>query len=617
MGRTFAGPLRIMIWEAWLVVAVIGIVLALLMHGRVAADIVIVGAVSFLVVFDQLVHALIPGRTMVILSTKDALAGMANEGMLTVAVMYVVVCGLTETGAVGWIGEKVLGRPTSVLGAQLRMLFPVAGLSAVMNNTPLVAMFIPVVNDWSKKYRISASKLMMPLSYAAILGGTCTLVGTSTNLVVNGLWQASGRPALGFFEIAWLGLPSALIGIVYLVIAGRWLLPERKPVLAVREDPRSYTVEMMVDGAGPLVGKTIEQAGLRNLPGLYLAEIERGGATMVAVGPQDVLFADDRLVFVGVVESVVDLQRIRGLAPATNQVVKLTEPRPNRLLTEAVVSNSSPLVGRTVKEGKFRSVYNAVVIAVARNGERVRGKIGDISLEVGDTLLLEAPPSFADRNRNSRDFYLVSAIPGSNPQSHDRARTALAILAGMIVLATVGERFGLSMFHAATVAAGAMLVSRCCRGPQARGSVDWQVLVVIAASLALGKALENTGAASVLGHSMIATAGGDPWLTLALVYGATMVMTELITNNAAAALMFPLAAAAATELGADFKPFVFCVMMAASASFSTPIGYQTNLMVMAPGGYRFSDYLRFGMPLNLLMWITGVALAPRIWPLFD
>jgi di/tricarboxylate transporter len=333
------------------------------------------------------------------------------------------------------------------------------------------------------------------------------------------------------------------------------------------------------------------------------------------VGPQETLCAEDRLVFVGVVESVVDLQKIRGLKPATNQVVKLSEPRPNRLLVEAVVSNSSPLVGRTVKDGKFRSVYNAVVIAVARNGVRLTGKIGDISLEVGDTLLLEAPPSFAGRNRDSRDFFLVSPIPGSNPQSHDRARTALAILAGMVVLAAAGDRFGVSMFQAATIAAGAMLAARCCRGPQARSAVDWQVLIVIAASLALGKALENTGAAHVLGHTMISAAQGDPWLTLVLVYGATMVMTELITNNAAAALMFPLAAAAAVELGADFKPFAFCVMMAASASFSTPIGYQTNLMVMAPGGYRFSDYLRVGIPLNLLMWATGVLLAPRFWPL--
>jgi di/tricarboxylate transporter len=604
-----------MTWEAWLVVAVIAMVLGLLVHGRIAPDIVIVGAVSLLMLVDKAASVVVPGHAGTILPTKDALAGMSNEGMLTVAVMYVVVCGLTETGAIAWVGEMVLGRPKSVLGAQLRMLFPVAGLSAVMNNTPLVAMFIPVVNDWSKKYRISASKLMIPLSYAAILGGTCTLVGTSTNLVVSGLWLASGREPLHFFEIAWLGVPSVMIGITYLLLAARWLLPERKPVLSFQEDARSYTVEMMVDADGPLVGKTVEQAGLRNLPGLFLAEIERGGAPLVAVGPQETVCSDDRLVFVGVVESVVDLQRIRGLSPATNQVVKLSEPRPNRLLIEAVVSNSSPLVGRTIKEGKFRSVYNAVVIAVARNGRRVTGKIGDIELEVGDTLLLEAPPVFAEQNRDSRDFFLVSPIPDSNPRSHDRARIALVILVAMVLIATLGERIGLSMFHAATIAAGGMLVARCCRGPQARRAVDWQVLIVIAAALALGKALENTGAARVLAGAMIATAQGDPWLTLVLVYGATMVLTELITNNAAAALIFPLAAAASAELGADFKPFACCVMMAASASFSTPIGYQTNLMVMAPGGYRFSDYVRVGLPLNLLMWATSVTLAPIIWPL--
>jgi di/tricarboxylate transporter len=604
-----------MIWEAWFVVAVILVVLGLLMHGRVAADIVVVGGVSLLVLVDQAATALSPGRALTILSTKDALAGMSNEGMLTVAVMYVVACGLIETGAISWIGETILGRPTSLVRAYVRMLFPVAGLSAVMNNTPLVAMFIPVVSDWARKYRISASRLMMPLSYAAILGGTCTLVGTSTNLVVSGLWIAGGRAPLGFFEVAWLGVPATVIGIAYLFVASRWLLPERKPVLSVQEDPRSYTVEMLVDAAGPLVGKTIEQAGLRNLPGLYLAEIERAGAAIVAVSPHAVLCADDRLVFVGVVESVVDLQRIRGLMPATQQVVKLSEPRPNRLLMEAVVSNSSPLVGRTVKEGKFRSIYNAVVIAVARNGRRLSGKIGDIKLEVGDTLLLEAPPAFAEQNRDSRDFFLVSPIPDSNPKSHDRARIALVILAVMIALASIGGRYGISMFHAATLAAGAMIVTRCCRGPQARRSVDWQVLVVIAASLALGKALENTGAAYELGHALIEVAGGNPWLTLALVYGGTMMLTELITNNAAAALMFPLAASASIELGADFKPFAFCVMMAASASFATPVGYQTNLMVMAPGGYRYSDYLRLGVPLNLILWATCVTLAPLIWPL--
>jgi len=604
-----------MSWEAWFVLVVIGVMFAFLAKGRHGPDLVIVACVSVLVIVDLVASIISPNRKVTILSTADAVAGMSNEGMLTVAVMYVVVCGLTQSGAVASIGARLLGRPKSIVGAELRLLLPVTILSAFMNNTPLVAMFIPVVTDWAKKHRISASKLMLPLSYAAILGGTCTLIGTSTNLVVSGLWQASGREPLRFFEIAWLGIPCALVGTVYLIGAARFLLPERKPVLSLQEDPRSYTVEMLVDERGPLVGKTIEEAGLRNLPGLYLAEIERGDATLVAVSPHERLAAGDRLVLVGVVESVVDLQKIRGLKPATDQVVKLSEPRPNRLLVEAVVSNSSPLVGRTVKEGRFRSVYNAVVIAVAREGRRIKGKIGEIRLAVGDTLLLEAPPEFAERHRDSRDFFLVSPIPGSHPLRHEKAPVALAILVGMVLLATLGEGLGVSMFHAALIAAGLMLFTRCCTGPQARRAVDWQVLITIAASLAMGKALEKTGAAATLAHYLIAAAGSDPWWALFFLYGATMLLTELITNNAAAALVFPLAAAAAAELGADFRPFALTIMMAASASFSTPIGYQTNLMVMAPGGYRTTDYLRVGLPLNLLLWLTTAAVAPMVFPL--
>jgi di/tricarboxylate transporter len=344
--------------------------------------VVLVGAVTVLVIVDIVV----PGAE--ILSTKDALEGMANQGMLTVAIMYVVVRGLSETGGVGWIGQRVLGRPKTLVGAQLRMLLPVTGMSAFLNNTPLVAMFIPVISDWCKRQGISPSKLMMPLSYAAILGGTCTLIGTSTNLVVAGLWadHFTDRASIGFFEITRIGVPCAIVGLVYLMLAGRLMIPDRKPVLDVGQDPRAYTVEMEVEAGSGLVGTTIEQAGLRHLPGLYLAEIERGGQVLPAVGPDEKLFAEDRLVFVGVVDSIVELQKIRGLRPATNQVVKLNAPRPQRCMIEAVVSNTSPLVGQSVREGRFRTVYNAVVIAVARNGERITNrKIGDIVLKAGDT----------------------------------------------------------------------------------------------------------------------------------------------------------------------------------------------------------------------------------------
>jgi di/tricarboxylate transporter len=604
-----------MTWEGWFTLAVIGLMLAVLVWNRFGSDIVIIGSVSLLVLVDMIV----PDAN--ILSTGDALAGMSNEGMITVAVMYVVVAGLAETGGVGWLGAKLLGRPKTILGAQLRMLLPVTTLSAFMNNTPLVAMFIPVITDWCKQHRISPSKLMIPLSYAAIFGGTCTLIGTSTNLVVSGMWEASiethpGRQPIGMFDVAWFGIPCALIGMVYLLTAGRFLLPDRKPVLDVQGDVRSYTVEMEVEPSSALAGKTIELAGLRNLPGLYLTAIERNGEMLSAVGPDEVLKAGDRLVFVGIVESIVDLQKIRGLRPATNQVVKLAAPRPQRCLIEAVVSDTSPLNGRSIREGRFRTVYNAVVIAVARNGERITDqKIGDIVLRTGDTLLLEAPTAFAEQHKNSRDFFLVSQVANSNPPRHDRAVMSIVILVGMVLAATFLEQYGVKMIHAAVVAAGLMIITRCCTGPQARRAVDWQVLTIIAAALGLGTALENTGAALAIAEQMIALASGNAWATLAMIYLVTMIFTELITNNAAAAMVFPIAAAAADQLGVDFKPYALTIMMAASASFSTPIGYQTNLMVMAPGGYRFSDYFRIGIPLNLLMMLVTVLLAPLIWPL--
>jgi len=467
-----------------------------------------------------------------------------------------------------------------------------------------------VVDDWTRKARISASKLMIPLSYATILGGTCTLIGTSTNLVVDGLLIRSDRPGFGMFEIGWVGLPSAILGLAFVIGAGRWLLPDRKAVVSVQDDARQYTVEMLVEPGSPLVGQSIEEAGLRRLPGMFLIEIDRQGDVLAAVGPEERLRASDRLVFAGVVESVVDLQKIRGLTPATNQVFKLDQPRERRAMIEAVVSNSCPLIGKTVRESEFRSVYDAVIIALARNGELVRKKIGDIELRSGDTLLLEARPSFAKDQRNSRDFFLVSRLEEGAIPRHRKAWIAVAILVGMVTAATLNL---LPMLTAAVLAAGLMIGTRCVDWVVARRAVDLQVVLVIAATFGLGTALEVTGAAKTIAEGLVRLGGSDPWATLVVVYGVTMLFTELITNNAAAALIFPIALATADSLQVEFRPFAIAITMAASASFATPIGYQTNLMVLGPGGYRFTDYFRIGIPLNLLMWLMASLLIPRIW----
>lgn len=588
-----------MTWEAWLSIGVVVLVVGLLAATRLAADIVLVAGVTLLLATG-------------VLTAPEALAGLANEGMATVAVLYVVAAALRETGAVGWIMHGVLGHPRNLSAAQIRLMAPVAGMSAFLNNTPVVAMFLPAVVDWARQNRLPVSKLLIPLSYASILGGTLTLIGTSTNLVVSGLMTAHpSLPSLAMFDITWVGLPALVLGMAYLLFFGRWLLPDRKPVMSDLDDPRQYTVEMMVQAGSPLAGKTIEEAGLRHLPGMFLVEIERDGEVLPAIAPHQRLRDNDRLLFAGIVDSVVDLQRIRGLIPASDQVFKLGVPRPERCLTEAVVSDSCPLVGTSIREGRFRGVYNAAVIAVARNGERIQRKIGDIVLRPGDTLLLEADPGFVDRQHNSRDFFLVSRLPDSRPLRQDRALIAVAILVGMVVTATFGW---MSMLQSAMVAAGLLLLTRCISGSAARAAVDWEVLITIAASFGLGHALEKSGAALFLAERMIHLAQDDPWVTLAVVYLVTMLFTELITNNAAAVLIFPIALSTSESLGVSFMPFAICIMMAASASFSTPIGYQTNLMVYGPGGYRFTDYFRVGIPLNLLLALVTVALAPLIWP---
>lgn len=576
-----------------MVLSVIGI----LTLTRAAADLTLIGAVAVLM-------------SCGVLNEKDALAGFANEGTITVGVLFVVAAGIRETGAMSWLGQRLLGRPQSVAAAQLRMMLPTVGMSAFLNNTPLVAVMLPVVGDWAKKHRIALSKVMMPLSFAAILGGLCTLIGTSTNIVVSGLLTKQTNQRLHLWDPAWVGVPCAIAGVIYIVVCSRWLLPDRKPAISDQDDPRQYSVEMLVDGKSALIGSTIEEAGLRHLPGLYLAEIERNGELMPAVGPREKLCGNDRLFFVGIVESVVDLQKVRGLKPATNQIFKLDGSRENRCLVEAVVSNTCPLVGQSIREGRFRTVYGAAVIALARNGERVRKKLGDIVLQPGDTLLVEAEPEFADRHRNSRDFFLVSKVDDSSPLRHERFWVAWAILGAMVLVA--GMEW-LTMLNAAMLAAGLTVVSGCCSINVARRSIDWQVLLVIGASFALGRAMETTGAAQSIANHLLTPIQNHPRLALAVVYGMTMLFTEVMSNAASAVLMFPIGMATSHSLGVNAMPFVMAIIVAASCGFATPLGYSTHLMVYGPGGYRFADFLRFGGLLNLLIGAVTIGVTPVFW----
>jgi di/tricarboxylate transporter len=546
-----------------------------------------------------------------ILDMEEVLAGFSSPALVAVGVLYLVVAGMRETGGLQWISRRVLGVPGGPRRAQVRLMLPVGLLSAFLNNTPVVALFIPAVIEWSRRIRVPASRLLIPLSYASIFGGFCTLIGTSTNLVVFGLMeQRFGEAGFGMFDITRIGLPCALAGFAY-VLAFQWLLPNRTELMETLENPREYTLEMHVPAGSSLSGKTIQEAGLRKLGGAFVAEVIRGEEILSAVQPDEILREGDRLVFVGNLPSVQHLYHDGELEVATDQVFKLDTPRHKRCLVEAVVSRSNPLVGRSIKDGRFRSRYNAVVIAVGRNGERLTSSLGEVVLQPGDILLVESHAGFLTRQRESRDFYLVSQLDNSSPLRREKAPVAFAILIGMVLAVATGW---LPLVQAAMTAAGLMVVTGCCSFVQARRNIEWNVLLTISAALALGTALETTGAAGVLADTVLSLTGGRPWLTLAAVYLMTSLFTELVTNNAAAALVFPIAMQTSDHLGVPVMPFVMCIMIAASASFATPIGYQTNLMVYGPGGYRFSDYLKFGLPLNLLIGTVAVGIAPLLWP---
>ncbi|WP_079202264.1 SLC13 family permease [Pseudomonas sp. CC6-YY-74] len=583
--------------QAILTLVIVAGVLLSLAAARIPADLVLMAALAFLVISG-------------ILTPSEALAGFANTGVITIATLYVVAAGLKETGAVQWVASRLLGQPQSVRGAQLRMLMPTSVLSAFMNNTAVVAMFIPAIQDWSQRLKIPASKLLLPLSYATILGGTCTLIGTSTNLVVDGLLQSKTGTHLGLFELAWLGVPLLLAGSGFLVLFADRLLPSRGGVNEQLEQVREYGVEVEVESTGPLVGKAIAQAGLRHLTYGYLAEIDRQGRLITVVEPDRTLQPGDKLYFIGAPECASELRRIQGLKPANGSIHKLEVANHQRCLVEVVIGAEFPGLNNTVRESRFRTRFNAVILSVSREGNRIPGKLGDITLRVGDTLLLEASHQFVEHYRFRRDFLLVSALNDSTPPDFRKAPLALGILLLMVLVSAVGL---MQIMEAAFLAAGGMIATRCITASKARRNIELPVLVVIAASFALGNAMTLTGAAASIAGLLVFSDSMSPWLALGLVYLLTVAFTEVITNNAAAVLMFPIAIAVSEQLEVSYLPFVVATMFAASASFMTPLGYQTNLMVYGPGQYRFSDYLRIGIPMSLLVASLAIGLIPYIW----
>ena len=585
-------------WQGWVTVLLVFGALVALAVTRTGPHLVMMAVLTIL-------------SGLGILDASEALAGFSNSGVLTVAAMFVVATGVHQSGGVDLLVNKVLRKPSTVRAAIARILFPVIICSGFLNNTPLVATMIPAVNAWSRKIKIPVSKLMIPLSYAAILGGTLTMIGTSTNLVVNGQYQSlTGEAGFSMFSISAVGLPVAIIGGLFIWFFFPRLLPDRSDKNAF-ENLREFTLEVMVANNGPLVGKTVAEAGLRHLERIYLVEIERNGTIVTAVPSEEILHGNDRLIFAGDTQAISDLLRIKGIVASTENGVAehFARNRTERMLVEAVVSPHCAAVGQAIRDARFRDRYGAAVLAVARGGERVKGNLGTIQLEAGDTLLLEARPAFVSRQRFNKDFLLINDLNEETPR-HEKAYLSWVILFALVASASLGI---LSMLNAALIGAGLMILTRCCSVNQAERSVDFTVIVTIAASFAVGTALQKTGVAALIAENMVRLSLGQAWLLLLVTYCAVSLLTEVITNNAAAILMLPVVLEITEKANLNNEPFVFAIMMAASASFATPLGYQTNLMVWGPGGYRFRDFLTIGLPLQLLLACVAIASIWTVW----
>lgn len=587
-------------WHAWATLAVVFATVILLAGERLSPSVAILGGVCILLFLG-------------VIDERDAFAGFSSSAPVTVAALYIVAAAARTTGALGFLTAP-LRSGNGYRRDLVHILPPVAGGSAFLNNTPIVAVLGPQVAEWARRYGKSPSSYLMPISYAAILGGMLSLVGTSTNIVVSEiLADIPGQEAMGLFEIAWIGFPIVFVGLSLLILVGPVFLPLRHGAgEQARENVRDFIVEMVVTDS-PLAGVSVEEARLRHLEGVFLVEIERKGRTIAPVSPSQFLRKNDRLIFAGNVSRIVDLQQIRGLKSAEHQHFEVGTRAVGQQFFEGVVAVGSPLAGATLQEVGFRARYGGAVVAIHRAGERIGAKLGGIVLRPGDVLLILADASFPDRWRESKDFLVVSVLGGTNPVRTSRAPWVLGIIGVLMGLVSLG---GVPILQASLLAVFALLLTQVLSISEARSAVDLDVIITLAGSFGLGAGVTKSGLADHIAGLLVdvfANIGGERGILLGVLL-ATMLLTEAITNNAAAILMAAIALAVANDLGVDPRPLFFAVAIGASASFLTPVGYQTNMMVYAMGGYRYGDFFRVGFPLSLAVLALAVWLIPEVWP---
>jgi len=598
--------------DAWFTLATLAGVIALLLRGRVTPALIILGADILLLVVG-------------VVTPAEALSGFSNPAPFTVGALYVVARAVEKTGGLQPLLGVLLGggrgrrKEEEGAGAEsppgrwamARLLGPVAAASAILNNTPIVAMVAPQVEAWAERNNRSPSRFLMPLSFAAILGGTVTVIGTSTTIVVSGLLESAGYGALGMFEVSRIGLPLALAGILLVLLLAPVLLPDRRGALReFEEELREYLVNMVVVPGGPLEGVTVEDAGLRNLEGVFLVEVRREEELIAPASPRTHLRGGDLLTFAGRSDLLLDLDGVKGLKSAAEEHA-LEFHEAGHTYFEVVIGADSPLIGRTLKGVGFREEYRAAVLALHRAGFRLHAKLGELILQPGDTLILLAGQEFKTLWRHRRDFLVISHLGGSPPVSTRQSILVAGVLAGIVALAALGI---LPILHGSLMGAFLLVALRILTVEEVKDAVDLNVLLIIAGAFGIGAALQSSGLADSLAGGVLGISGRfGPRGILIGVLLTTILLTEIITNNAAAVLVFPMAMAAAGSLGLDPRPFAIAIAIGASASFLTPIGYQTNTMVYGPGGYRFTDFARLGLPLTVLVVGMVAWLVPLFW----
>ena len=582
---------------AWITIATVLSMFTVLLLTKLRADLVFLGAIAILFVTG-------------VLNAKEAFSGFSSTSVVIIGVLFVVVAGLTHTGVLQWIVKHLLGQPESYSKAVIRLMLPVAGLSSFLSNTTVVALFVGIVKMWSKKLGVSPSKLLIPLSYASGMGGVCTLIGTPPNLIISGLYAENTGVAMNVLTTTIPGLFCLFIGVLS-IIAMRNLLPDRKAPESAFESTSEYTVELLVPSDNPNIGMTINEAGLNNVRGGNLIEVVHFDEFVSPAGGDEIVMGGDRLIYSGQIDEILELKKTHGLVNADHYVFTLSEIDKNRQLRTAYVTFGSSLIGKAIGNTSFEKDYGLVLVAVARSGKRIEQSPREVVIQAGDTLLLDCPPKLKiDTSSLASKLHFFDS--DQVPNIGKKTLISTTIMIAMVVLSALNI---IPLLQCAFLAAMAMLIFKCCNVDQAMKSINWEILMVFAGSVVLGVAIQKTGIAERLAFGILDVCGDNPIVVMTAICFVGTFITEFISNTAAGAMFFPIMYQAAEKLGYEPFPFLVALMVSVSSSFATPIGSPTHMLVYGPGGYRFSDFMRIGLLMNLIILAANIFIVNIIYPL--